>query len=186
VPWTTAAELLRSTGRNDLNPVIEAAESLASSPITGIHLVLDRPVCPNAEVALLDTTAQWVFDHTEADRRQAGAVVPPGGQSLHVVVSASNALVRESRESILEMMVGDLTRAFPEMSKANVISSWVVTEHAATFSPAPGTDAIRPGTITPVPGLFLAGDWTSTGWPATMEGAIRSGVSAASAFAKCK
>ncbi len=186
VPWAAAADLLYSTGRSELNPVTGAAESLKPSPITGIHLVLDRPVCFDAEVALLDTTAQWVFDHTQADRRQDGSVVPPGGQSLHVVVSASHALVRESRESILERIIGDLTPAFPAMKDANVISSWVVTEHAATFSPAPGTDAIRPGTITPVPRLYLAGDWTSTGWPATMEGAIRSGVSAAIAFAKCK
>lgn len=186
VPWTAAAELLRSTGHEELEIVISGAEALKPSPITGIHLVLDRRVCDEQEVALLDTTAQWVFDHTEADRRQAGSVVPPGGQSLHVVVSASHALARQSRERILEIVIGDLKLTYPAMASANVISSWVVTEHAATFSPAPGTDAIRPGTITPVPGLFLAGDWTSTGWPATMEGAIRSGVSAARAFTKCK
>ena len=186
VPWTVAADLLYSTGRSELNPVTRAAEALKPSPITGIHLVLDRRVCDEPELALLDTTAQWVFDHTEADRRQSGAFVPEGGQSLHVVVSASHALAREGRERISELIIGDLKTTFPAMGEANVISSWVVTEHAATFSPAPGTDEIRPGAITPVPGLYLAGDWTSTGWPATMEGAIRSGVSAARSWANRK
>ncbi len=179
VPWTAAAEILPTMHRTELNGIIAGAESLVDSPITGIHLVLDRKICDEAETALLDTTSQWVFDHTEADRRQAATSVPSGGQSLHVVVSASHALARKSRDEILAIVLEELRTAFPAMAWAHVISSWVVTEHAATFSPAPGTDAIRPEAVTPVPGLYLAGDWTNTGWPATMEGAILSGLSAA-------
>ncbi len=181
VPWTAAAEILTTMNRPELSGIIAGAESLVDSPITGIHLVLDRKICDESETALLDTTSQWVFDHTEADRRQSLSSVPPGGQSLHVVVSASHALARKSRDEILEIVLGELRTAFPAMASANVISSWVVTEHAATFSPAPGTDATRPEAATPVAGLYLAGDWTSTGWPATMEGAIRSGLAAATA-----
>jgi squalene-associated FAD-dependent desaturase len=181
VPWAAAAELAKTANQPELAPVVDHAERLKPSPITGIHLILDRRICDESEVALLDTTAQWVFDHTEADRRQNPEMVPAGGQSLHVVVSASHELAEKSREEILAIISNDLQRMFPAMVGANVISSWVVTEHAATFSPAPGTEAFRPQSTTPIPGLFLAGDWTDTGWPATMEGAIRSGISAAKA-----
>lgn len=179
VPWAACAELMRSTGRPGLQATIERADSLQPSPITGVHLILDRKVCDESEVALLDTTAQWAFDHSDADRSQPNANLPADGQSLHVVVSASRCLTEMKREAILDLIVGELQASFPRMKGARILSSWVVTEHAATFGPAPGTDAIRPENTTALPGLYLAGDWTATGWPATMEGAIRSGLNAA-------
>lgn len=183
VSWSVAATILLTLDDSSLNEIIAGADFLRPSPITGIHLVVDRKVCDEPEIALIDTTSQWVFDHTAADLRQAAASVPPGGQSLHVVVSASHGLVGKSREEIFEIVLGELRAAFPAMAGADVVSSWVVTEHAATFSPAPGTEAIRPAAVTPIKGLFLAGDWTATHWPATMEGAIRSGLTAARASA---
>ena len=97
-------------------------------------------------------------------------------------MSASHELARKSRDEILEVIIEELKTAFPEMQSSTILSSWVVTEHAATFSPSPGIDSIRPTPSTPIKGLFLAGDWTQTGWPATMEGAIRSGLNAAKAM----
>ena len=181
-PWTIASEILKSMNEVKLNPITKLINQLKPSPITGIHLQLDRRICPHSEIALLDTTTQWIFDHTEADRRQTGCILPPDGQSLHIVVSASHELARKSRDEILEVIIEELKTAFPEMQSSTILSSWVVTEHAATFSPSPGIDSIRPTPSTPIKGLFLAGDWTQTGWPATMEGAIRSGLNAAQAM----
>jgi len=180
-PWTTASELLKTMNEAELTAINQLINQLKPSPITGIHIQLDRKVCPHSEIALLDTTTQWIFDHTEADRRQAGCILPPDGQSLHIVVSASHELSRKSRDEILKVIIDELKTAFPEMQSSKILSSWVVTEHAATFSPSPGIDTIRPTPLTPIKGLYLAGDWTQTGWPATMEGAIRSGLNAAQA-----
>jgi len=181
-PWAKAAELCETLKDDRLAPMIHAARSLNPAPITGIHLQLDRTVCHHSEIALLDTTTQWIFDHTQADRSQPGCTLPPGGQSLHLVISASHDLCKKSRDEILQAVLAELNHAFPEMQSAKVLSAWVVTEHTATFSPSPESEAIRPPQKTPIPGLALAGDWTQTGWPATMEGAIRSGLLAARAL----
>jgi uncharacterized protein with NAD-binding domain and iron-sulfur cluster len=178
-PWSTTLELLKTMNKPELNRITHQVQQLQPSPITGIHIQLDRKVCPHSEIALLDTTTQWIFDHTDADRRQPGCTLPAGGQSLHIVVSASHELAKKGRDEILELIIEELRNAFPEMQSSTVLSSWVVTEHAATFSPSPGIDSIRPQSSTPIKGLYLAGDWTQTGWPATMEGAIRSGLNAA-------
>ena len=181
-PWKKAAQLCESINLEELAPLVHAARRMNPSPITGIHLQLDRTVCHHSEIALLDTTTQWIFDHTQADHGQPGCTLPPGGQSLHLVVSASHELCKKSRDEILEILLAELNHAFPEMQSAQVLSAWVVTEHAATFSPSPEAESVRPAQNSPVAGLALAGDWTQTGWPATMEGAIRSGLLAARAL----
>lgn len=183
-PWHVTQKIVNLTVSDHWKQISQKIQNLQPSPITGIHLVFDREIVPFSEVALLDTVVQWVFDHTEADRRQAASLMPAGAQSLHLVVSASHALAELKREEILDLAMGELRSAFPEAFHAQLLSSWVVTEHAATFSPSPGVDKFRPSQKTGVPGLALAGDWTETGWPSTMEGAILSGLLAARAFAR--
>jgi squalene-associated FAD-dependent desaturase len=158
-------------------PGLDGIRSLRASPITGVHLWFDRPVCPFDHVVTLGRTVQWVFNHTAIQGRRPGDA--EGGQYLQLVVSAAHDLARLDRDAIRDLMLAELAAIWPATRQARLLRSWVVTEHAATFAARPGVDALRPPQRTPVEGLFLAGDWTATGWPATMEGAVRSGYLAA-------
>ena len=106
------------------------------------------------------------------------------GRYLQLVVSASRDLTALSRQEIIDIAVGDLRLFFPPVHEANLLKAHVVKEQRATFSAAPETESLRPPTACSIPNLFLAGDWTRSGWPATMEGAVRSGYIAAAAAAK--
>jgi squalene-associated FAD-dependent desaturase len=157
-------------------PSLKSLESIEASPITGVHLWFDRRVCPHEHVVTVGRLVQWVFDHSAIQGRST-----PGGQGqyLQVVISASYDLLALDKNQILQAVLADLTAIWPEAKDAKLLRSWVVTEHGATFAVRPGIDNLRPGQRTPIEGLFLAGDWTKTGWPATMEGAVRSGYLAA-------
>jgi squalene-associated FAD-dependent desaturase len=176
VPFDRVADLLGDdlTARG---PALTGLESLVSSPITGVHLWFDRPVCPFDHVVTLGHTVQWVFNHTAIQGRRPGDA--DRGEYLQLVVSASYDLLKLDREAVRDLMLAELGEIWPEAREAKLLRWWVVTEHGATFAVRPGVDALRPPQRTPVEGLFLAGDWTSTGWPATMEGAVRSGYLAA-------
>lgn len=134
------------------------------SPITGIHLWFHRPVTALPHAALLDRTIQWFF-------------AKDGGRYLQLVVSASRSLTRTSRDEVFEMARTELAEFLPEAREARLEKMHVVKEIRATFSAVPGLK--RPGALTPLRNVFLAGDFTDTGWPATMEGAVRSGYIAA-------
>ncbi len=142
------------------------APKLEHSPITGIHLWFDREITNLPHATLLDRTIQWMFNKD-------------AGRYLQLVVSASRDLTPLGRNEIVEIAVGDLRLFFPKVRDARLLKSHVVKEQRATFSAAPETESLRPGPVTLIPSLFLAGDWTRTGWPATMEGAVRSGYAAA-------
>jgi squalene-associated FAD-dependent desaturase len=150
-----------------------AAPKLQHSPITGVHLWFDREVTTLPHATLLDRTMQWMFNKDS-------------GKYLQLVVSASRDLTTLSRQEIIEIAVGDLRLFFPRVREAKLLKAHVVKEQRATFSAAPDTEALRPGAATSVPGLFLAGDWTHTGWPGTMEGAVRSGYLAAEAVSRAQ
>jgi zeta-carotene desaturase len=139
------------------------------SPITGIHLWFDRPVTDLPHGTLLDRTIQWFFNKG-------------GGSYLQLVVSASRALLALPRAEVIALGVRELTEFLPEVAKAQLERAHVVKEARATFSARPGLGAERPGARTTIDGLYLAGDWTATGWPATMESAVRSGYMAAEAI----
>jgi uncharacterized protein with NAD-binding domain and iron-sulfur cluster len=139
--------------------------NLEVSPITSVHLWFDRPVLDLPHVVLVDCLGQWVFNR--------------GEHYLQVVVSAARNLKGLGHVEIQRRIVAELASIFPKIAKATIVRAKVVTEHAATFSPLPGVDRFRPKQVTPIPNLVLAGDWTATGWPATMEGAVRSGYMAA-------
>jgi zeta-carotene desaturase len=141
------------------------------SPITGVHLWFDREVTGLPHATLLDRTMQWMFNK---DR----------GRYLQLVMSASRDLTDLSRSEIVDIAIGDLRLFFPRVLDANLVKSHVIKEMRATFSAAPDTEALRPPAQSATPGVFLAGDWTRTGWPATMEGAVRSGYIAAEEVAK--
>jgi squalene-associated FAD-dependent desaturase len=150
------------------------AETLGSSPIVNAHVVLDRVVLDEPFVAGVDTPLQWVFDRTQ----QAGGT-PDQEQYLAISLSAADELVNVSVADMREWVLPALRQLLPTAAAAHVKEFFVTRERHATFRPAPGCGRLRPGASTALPGLHLAGAWTATGWPATMEGAVRSGEAAA-------
>ncbi|HYZ82768.1 MAG TPA: hydroxysqualene dehydroxylase HpnE [Bryobacteraceae bacterium] len=150
-------------------PGLPAPPAMDHSPITGIHLWFDRPVTELPHAVLLDRTVQWMFNKN-------------GGSYLQLVVSASRSLVPKGRGEVVDLALAELSEFLPSVSKAKLTKAHVVKELRATFSARPGLEAERPGNRTQWPNVFLAGDWTRSGWPATMEGAVRSGYLAAEAI----
>ena len=161
-------------------PLRRAAERLESSPITGIHLWFDRLVTDLEHAVLLDRTIQWMFHKSKL----LGRATEAGGSYLELVVSSSKSLVDKSKNEIVDLAVSELAEFFPQAREARLVKSTVIKEVHATYSPAPGADQHRPPAVTAWPRVFLAGDWSATGWPATMEGAVRSGYTAAEAVAR--
>jgi len=151
--------------------------NLTASPITGVHLWFDRTVMTEPFLTLLDSTTQWVFNKTQLYGLAEGR-----GQYLQLVISASYSLASRPRQDIIAQCLEELRNVLPATREATLLKGTVVKEMSATFSPVPGSDRWRPAQKSPLPGLFLAGDWTSTGWPSTMEGAVRSGYLAAEAI----
>ncbi len=138
-----------------------------TSPITGIHLWFDRPIMDLPHAMLVDGDLQWIFDK---------------GCGYYLgVISASRAQLTQPTGDIVEAALRQLEEAFPKARTASLEHSRVIKETRATFSARPGLERQRPGPTTALPNVFLAGDWTATGWPATMEGAVRSGYRAAEA-----
>jgi squalene-associated FAD-dependent desaturase len=178
VPFGRVAGLL-AEGAPGREPALGGGPRMAPSPITGLHLWFDRPVCPYPHASLLGRTVQWVFDHSAITGAAAG---PDGGQHLQIVISASDRLARLRNEEVRDLALRDLEAVWPATAAATLRHWRVVTEHAATFSPEPGIERLRPSQRTAIDGLYLAGDWTATGWPSTMEGAVRSGYLAAEAI----
>jgi len=161
----------------DAGQLREMIARFETSPITGIHLWFDREVTDLDHAVLLDRTIQWMFHKSRLLGR--------GGPSyMELVVSSSKALVEKPRGEIIEMAVRELGEFFPSVREAKLVKSTVIKEVHATYSALPGADSYRPPAHTVWPRVFLAGDWTRTGWPATMEGAVRSGYLAAEAVAQ--
>jgi squalene-associated FAD-dependent desaturase len=154
-------------------PYFGNIRNLEPSPIASVHLWFDKPVVSLPHATLVECFGQWVFNRGEAR---------PGEFYLQVVISAARSLRELGRDEITHRIVGELARIFPLARQAKLLRSKVVTEHAATFSAVPGVDRWRPQQVSPVANLMLAGDYTATGWPATMEGAVRSGYLAAEAI----
>jgi squalene-associated FAD-dependent desaturase len=145
---------------------------LGASPIVNVHVVYDRRVMDPPFAAAVDSPVQWVFDRTGPSGLDAG-------QYLAVSLSGAEAVVDDPVERFRAAFVPALAELFPRANWATVRTFLVTRERAATFRQGPGTAALRPGPVTDLPGLYLAGAWTDTGWPATMEGAVRSGLAAA-------
>jgi squalene-associated FAD-dependent desaturase len=168
VPPGQAARLASSAGA----AAVPAWDQLGASPIVNVHLVYDRQVMKLPFVAAVDSPVQWVFDKTRQSGLQAG-------QYLAVSLSAADDYVDMPVAALRELFVPALEQLFPAAAGAGITDFFVTRERRATFRQAPGSGALRPGAATSVPGLVLAGAWTDTGWPDTMEGAVRSGHNAA-------
>ena len=181
VPHTVLAELLPESVKHS-DPALANLDKIRVSPITGVHFWFDRTVTHEPFITLLDTTIQWIFNKTALyDDSNATAKTAAPGQYLQLVISASYDLLQKSRQEIIDLCLAELRQALPASRDAQLLKATIIKEAAATFSPEPGVDRWRPKQQTSVPRLFLAGDWTATGWPATMEGAVRSGYLAAEA-----
>ena len=167
----------------DADPRLRGLGRIGTSPIIGIHLWFetqaDAPIMNLPHLILTQGKLQWIFNK--------GYDVQLGGQHLHGVISAAHDLVDKPADQIIEIAVQETRRAlsqFPQGSECKMLHSVVVKEKRATFSISPGVDRFRPRTQGQIENLFLAGDWCQTGWPATMEGATRSGYLAGNAVAQ--
>ena len=147
---------------------------LGASPIVNVHVIYDRPVMDLPFVAAIDSPVQWVFDRT-----RISGLDRPGHQYLAISLSAADQYADTPVAELQEQFVPALAELFPAARDAEVTEFFVTRERRATFRQAPGSGPLRPKAATARPGLVLAGAWTDTGWPDTMEGAVRSGLAAA-------
>jgi len=172
---TLLASLPSPSGKPDLSTT--DFDQFVPAPITTIHLWYDRDVTQLDHAVLLDTRIQWVFTKSRIRRWPAER-----GCYLELVISASWAELNMNREEVLSSALREFETFFPAAKQAKLLKSGVLKEARATFSVTPGLDTFRPRQTTQWPGLYLAGDWTATEWPSTMEGAVRSGRLAAGAL----
>jgi squalene-associated FAD-dependent desaturase len=181
VPFDRLLDLLPAE-RVEAEPYFGNLRRLETSPITSVHLWYDRPVTELPHAVLVDCVGQWVFNRGPWPGTADGAPQ----YYLQVVVSAARQFRGLSHDEVQRRIVTELAGLFPPAAPANLLRARVVTEHNATFSAVPGVDRWRPTQGSPLRNLLVAGDWTATGWPATMEGAVRSGYLAAEALLRRK
>ena len=195
VPFDALGRILPDTA--SAAPLAAALGQFSTSPITGIHLWFDRQISGLDHAVLLDRTIQWMFHKSrilearrnesrahEARNHEARENAGSSGSYIELVVSCSRSLVDKSKAEIVEVAMREAQEFFPGAPDAILLKSTVIKEVHATYSPRPGIDPYRPKPETAWPRVFLAGDWTATGWPATMEGAVRSGYLAAEAVSR--
>jgi squalene-associated FAD-dependent desaturase len=156
-------------------------EHFEPCPITGIHLWFDREISDLDHAVLLDRTIQWMFHKSRIQPIRAWPDERDAGSYIELVVSASKNLIDKSRREIVDLVLAEVREFFPAARVAKLLKATVIKEIHAVYSPRPRIDLYRPPAATAWPNVFLAGDWTTTGWPATMEGAVRSGYLAAEA-----
>jgi uncharacterized protein with NAD-binding domain and iron-sulfur cluster len=164
-----------SRGKEDF---FTPAESVRTAPIVAIHIWYDRPVMTDKFVATIDSPLQWVFNDTDLKSRNE--------KGQHIVISLSGAWKWQdkSKKQLREIFTEEMINTFPAAKDANVEKFAVVKMIEATFQVAPNSRKQRLSQRTPLPGFYLAGDWTDTGWPSTMESAVRSGNLAADYIAE--
>ena len=166
VPWFKARALFGDSLLSAM-PSLAGVDQIHPASITAVHFWFDQPVVPIPHAVLVGRLGQWVFAPEPAD--------PTAAQHCQVVISASHRLARRSREELSETVLAELRSIWPAVGAATLVHRRVAVWPAAVFSCLPGTETLRPEQKTPVSNLALAGDWTNTGWPGTMESAIRSG-----------
>ncbi|HEY6295672.1 MAG TPA: hydroxysqualene dehydroxylase HpnE [Streptosporangiaceae bacterium] len=174
VPHEAAAKLIPPGA---LPPeTVEGWAGLGASPIVNVHVIYDRPVTDLPFAAAVDSPVQWVFDRTQISGLSRSGT---GQQYLAISLSAADEYVDVPAAQLRERFVPALAGLFPAAREAEISEFFVTRERRATFRQAPGTAALRPKPATRLPGLVLAGAWTDTSWPDTMESAVRSGLAAA-------
>ena len=174
VPWHALGELWSGLPPDSLRPIVNRANEIRGEPIVSVTIWFDRDVLTERQVGLVGTQFHWAFGN------QLGGDFPGNRLRAHLVASGAGDLLRMENQALIELAERELRLCVPAARGATRVHAVVVREPRATFSVVPGGPA-RPGTVTPVPGFFLAGDWTDTGLPGTIEGAVRSGHAAADA-----
>ncbi len=178
LPFEAAARVVSTLpGDPGQAALAQTLTQFSHSPLAGVHLWFDREITELPHAVLLDTTIQWMYQR----EKLGGPQQANGGSHIELVISVARDVVPMSQSEIVELAVRELALFFPAVKQATLCKSVVTKEVRATFTVPPGIDAHRPAARTAWPGLYLAGDWTDTGWPATMEGAARSGFLAAEA-----
>jgi len=183
VPYYALASMLPEN--SDSERLREQLTHFESSSITGIHLWFERQITNLEHAVLLDRTIQWMFHKSKLlDRWGDRDEQSEAGSYIELVVSASKSLIEKSKPEIIDLALNEVKEFFPDARHAQLLKSAVIKEVHATYAPLPGIDKFRPPTQTEWPRVFLAGDWTATDWPATMESAVRSGYKAAECIAE--
>ncbi|MFQ5731282.1 MAG: hydroxysqualene dehydroxylase HpnE [Planctomycetaceae bacterium] len=172
VPYHVLPRLLPEPLARD--PFFNGAMQLESAPISSVHLWYDRPITELPHAVFVERTSQWLFNRSAIHSNNVA-----DGHYYQVVISASREVAAMGQDETVGKVRRELCDVWPAAKRAELRHSRLITEHKAVFSPVPGVDELRPGQQTPVANLQLAGDWTATGWPATMEGAVRGGYLAA-------
>ena len=168
---------VRASGLLPEGALTQPIEQLGSSPIVNLHVIYDRRVTELPFAAGVRTPVQWLFDRSESSGVKKG-------QHLAISLSGADREMDKTNGELREEYLPALAALLPAARDARVEDFFVVRENTATFRSVPGVAKLRPGPRTPVEGVFLAGAWTDTGWPATMEGAVRSGYLAAEALTR--
>lgn len=175
VPWHLVGKLLPESIRE--NDCYRQVDQIEAAPISSAHLWLDREFTPMRHAVFVDRLSQWMFNRTAIHKLDSNQ-----NRDLYyyqIVISNSRDLAGMPQTEIIDRIMDDLAEIWPEVKNAKLLNSRIITEHKAVFSPTPGIERNRPAQQTPISNLQIAGDWTQTGWPATMEGAVRSGFLAA-------
>jgi uncharacterized protein with NAD-binding domain and iron-sulfur cluster len=158
---------------------VDGWAGLGAAPIVNVHVIYDRKVMDVPFAAAVDSPVQWVFDRTRISGLHTRG---DDGQYLAISLSAADEYADAPVAELREKFVPALAELFPAARDATVTEFFVTREKRATFRGVPGTAKLRPKAATGLPGIVLAGSWTDTGWPDTMEGAVRSGLNAAIAL----
>lgn len=168
------------------HPIVESLDRLETAPIASVHLWYDQPLTELPHATFVDRLSQWMFNRTALSRGPQdtpccaeGESPVDGGCQLQVVISAAHDLSTMTEQEVVAKVDLELREVWPDSGNVRLLKGRMITEHRAVFSPLPGVDEIRPVQQSPISNLQFAGDWTRTGWPATMEGAVRSGYLAA-------
>ena len=173
IPWHRVASLFeRSDGEKAIKD-LHQLEQIKASPITGLHLWFDQPLLDRPHAVMVGTTSQWIFQHPHNGNEVSSEdLARQSGEHYHqVVVSASRTSLAMSKELLLETILGELRAEFPQAAQAKLLRHRFVTDPQSVFSVSPKIEAIRQSIRPALPCIHLAGDWTDTGWPATMESA---------------
>jgi zeta-carotene desaturase len=180
LPFEATAKLLpQMPAAEGANALAAQLEGHAHWPICSVHLWFDREITTLEHAVLLDREIHWMYNKSRLQPEREGK-----GSYMELVVSASRSFAALPREQAIAQAVAELAEFFPLAAAAKLEKAVLIKEMRATFGVPPGIDAARPGAVSPWPNCFLAGDWTATGWPSTMESAARSGHLAAEAVCK--
>jgi hypothetical protein len=164
------------------HPPLNLGIGLEWSPILNVHVWYEEPVTEEPVQCVVGSPLHWIFSKPGQEPEGGRRPIPATAQHLNLVVSASRGFLRSGPDEIVPLLLEEVAAHLPAARAVQVLATRVVHERRATFRAVPGSEAFRPGQATPIPNLAIAGAWTATGWPSTLEGAVRSGQAAVEAL----